>query len=111
MRDYELREIDSVISSPNSLLFFYADWCPFCKSFKPKFEDSAEKLKNKKIVVGSVKLNEDENPLWDRFNIQAVPTLIAFSNNSIKDRRDAKMGVGLTSKDLESILSNIVTNP
>jgi hypothetical protein len=33
--------------------------------------------------------------------------LISFSNNSIKSRRDAKMGVGLTKSDLNSILSDI----
>ncbi len=41
------------------------------------------------------------------YNITAVPTLISFSNKSIKSRRDARMGVGLTSDDLDSILSDI----
>ena len=36
--------------------------------------------------------------------------LLDLSNNSIKSRRDAKMGVGLTSSDLQSILSDINDN-
>jgi hypothetical protein len=36
-----------------------------------------------------------------------VPTLIHFSNKSIKGRRDARMGVGLTRDDLNSIFSDI----
>ena len=59
------------------------------------------------MLVGSVKINDDDNPLWDKYDIKAVPTLIAFSNNSIKGRRDAKMGIGLTRTDLNSILSDI----
>ena len=59
------------------------------------------------MLLGSVKINDDDNPLWDKYDIKAVPTLIAFSNNSIKNRRDAKMGIGLTRTDLNSILSDI----
>jgi thioredoxin-like negative regulator of GroEL len=41
------------------------------------------------------KVNDDDNPLWDRFSISAVPTLIAFDKGKIISRRDTKMGVGL----------------
>ncbi|MDF0680432.1 MAG: thioredoxin family protein [Candidatus Nitrosocosmicus sp.] len=92
----------------NSLILFYAYWCYYCKSFIPIFENSIKNL-NDEVLFGSVNLNEDENPLWDKYGINAVPTLIAFSKNKIRDRRDAKKGVGLTRKDVESILSNIGT--
>ena len=41
------------------------------------------------------KVNDDDNPLWDKFSISAVPTLIAFDKGKIISRRDAKRGVGL----------------
>ncbi len=106
MNEYNLSDIDSIMNNSNSLILFYADWCPYCKKFIPIFEEVIKKI-NTKILVGSIKLNDDDNPLWDRFNINAVPTLIAFSNNSIKSRRDAKMGLGLNKDDINSILTEI----
>jgi thioredoxin 1 len=109
MKDFNQGELESATSSTNALILFYADWCGYCKSFLPIFEDSVKNLSNQKILFGGVKLNEDENPLWDKYGINAVPTLIAFSKSTIKDRRDAKMGVGLTKSDMDAILSNIGT--
>ncbi|HEU5221429.1 MAG TPA: thioredoxin family protein, partial [Candidatus Nitrosotalea sp.] len=56
--------------------------------------------------VGSI-IDEDENPLWDRFNIQAVPTMIVFQNGKIISRRDAKKHVGLTKSDMDSIVKEL----
>ena len=55
------------------------------------------------------KLNEDANPLWDRFSIDAVTSLIAFDgskqdNNKIIARQDSKLGVGLRETDLDSLI-------
>ena len=47
---------------------------------------------------------DDNNPLWERFSIDAVPTIIAFEKGEIISRRDAKMGIGLVKSDLDSIL-------
>ena len=109
MKDYGLSEMDSLVNNSNSLVLFYADWCHYCSRFIPIFEEALKKT-DPKILAGGVKLNDDDNPLWDKYNINAVPTLIAFSNNSIKSRRDAKMGIGLTKSDLSSILSDIDAN-
>ena len=109
MKDINQAELDSATSGENSLILFYADWCYYCKSFIPIFENSVKNLNDNNILFGAVKINEDENPLWDKYGIKAVPTLIAFSKNTIKDRRDAKMGIGLTKSDMESILSSIGT--
>lgn len=75
----------------------------------PIFENSVNNLSGNNILVGGVKLNEDENPLWDKHGINAVPTLIAFSKNKIKDRKDANMGLGLTMSDMGAILFSIGT--
>jgi len=52
-------------------------------------------------------INDDDNPLWDRFSINTVPTLIAFNKSEIIARRDSKMGLGLNKSDLDSILKEI----
>jgi hypothetical protein len=56
------------------------------------------------------KVNDDDNPLWEGFSINSIPTLIAFDENKIVARRDAKMGVGLTKSDLNSILKELKWN-
>lgn len=98
-------EFDSKVldNSTKTLVLFYADWCPYCAIFKPTFEEiSSDKIQKKAALV-----NEDENPLWDRFDIQMVPTMIAFQNGKILTRRDAKSGIGLTRKDMESIVKEL----
>ena len=95
-------EFDSKVlnSGQKTLVLFYADWCPYCANFKPTFEEMNSGNAQKKASL----VNEDENPLWDRFNIQTVPTMIAFQEGKIIARRDAKKHLGLTRVDVESII-------
>ncbi len=90
-------------SKQKTLVLFYAEWCPYCANFKPTFEE----INSNGIQKMAALVNEDENPLWDRFNIQAVPTMIAFQDGNILTRRDAKRGVGLTRIDIESIIKEL----
>ena len=89
---------------------FYADWCPFCRKFKPIFETSANSPANTQRKFYESNIDDDDNPLWERFSINAVPTIIAFEKGKIISRRDAKMGIGLVKSDLDSIMkeTNIV---
>lgn len=98
-------EFDTKVLSSNkkTLVLFYASWCPYCANFKPTFESSKTDPMNK---IGAL-VDEDENPLWDRFNIQAVPTMIAFENGKIIARRDAKKHVGLTKSDMDSLVKEL----
>ena len=114
MKHLESNQFDSLLASKEkSLVMFYADWCPFCQRFKPFFEQQYLEMNQKSsLKLYACKLNEDENPLWDKFSVRAVPTLIAFYNdqengNQIIARRDAKMGIGLTKNDLESIIGEV----
>ena len=98
-------EFDSKVlnEAGRTLVLFYASWCPYCSNFKPSFESAA---------IGGVRkigamIDEDENPLWDRYGIQAVPTMIAFENGREVARRDAKKHIGLTKADLESIAKEL----
>ena len=54
------------------------------------------------------KVNDDDNPLWDKFSISAVLRLIAFDKGKIISRRDAKRGVGLNESDLDSMLKEVI---
>ena len=109
MEHLEPNDIDSLLfSKKKALIMFYADWCPFCQRFKPIFESAND---NEFAIRGYTfyesKINDDDNPLWDRFVISAVPTLLAIDNGKIISRRDAKTGVGLSQSDLDSMLNEI----
>jgi thioredoxin 1 len=94
-----------------TLVMFYADWCPFCQKFKPIFEASANSLANSQQKFFESNIDDDNNPLWERFSIEAVPTIIAFEKGKIISRRDSKMGIGLVKSDLDSILKETNTVP
>ena len=110
MEHLEPNQFDSLLSSgKRALVMFYADWCPFCQRFKPVFESATiTRSANNSYKFYESKVNDDDNPLWDRFSISAVPTLIAFDKGKIISRRDAKMGVGLNESDLDSMLKEIL---
>lgn len=42
---------------------FYSSWCPFCRSFLTVFNKQIGKLGS--VVFMRVKVDEDENPLWE----------------------------------------------
>jgi len=92
-------------SEDNYLVLFYADWCQFCAKFKPVFEAYQGRLKYK---LAGAKVNEDDNPLWDMFKLESIPTMVAFGNGEVVTRRDAKEGVGLTKEDMESIVKELL---
>jgi thioredoxin 1 len=98
-------EFDSKVlkSDKKTVVLFYATWCPYCSNFKPTFESAKIEKANK---ISSI-IDEDENPLWDRFNIQAVPTILVFQDGKIISRRDAKKHVGLTKSDMDSIVTEL----
>jgi thioredoxin 1 len=98
-------EFDSKVlkSDKKTAVLFYATWCPYCSNFKPTFESARIENASK---IGSI-IDEDENPLWDRFNIQAVPTIIIFQNGKIISRKDARKHVGLTKSDMDSVVKEL----
>ena len=107
MDPFQQNHFDRLLSEGRRILvMFYADWCPFCQKFKLTF-DSFANTSDKKIKFYAHMINDDDDPLWDRFSINAVPTLIAFDGNEIISRRDSKMGIGLNKTDIDSILIEI----
>jgi hypothetical protein len=52
-------------------------------------------------------ITDDENPMWEKYQVEAVPTLLVFKNGKEISRRDAILGVGLTEEDIISLLKEI----
>jgi thioredoxin 1 len=108
MEHLEPSQFDELFSSLDKVIvMFYADWCPFCQRFTPVFESATKSKSASSLKMFAAKLNDDDNPLWERFSINAVPTLIAFDKGKIVSRRDARMGAGLHHSDLYSIVEEV----
>ena len=67
---------DILIAYEKLVVLFYASWCPFCTSFLPVFGKYSEK--NSKIKFLHVKLDDLMNPLWEKYRIEVVPTVLFF---------------------------------
>ncbi len=77
---------------------FLADWCPFCRAFAPRLEALAKAGRS----VAVADLTDEESPLWERFGVDVVPTILVFRDGSVVFRRDGRLGRGLDAPDLEA---------
>ena len=85
-------------------VLFYAEWCPFCRSFYPEFERA---LNSKDVSWAEADISDDDNPLWERFGISIVPSIILFKDGQAIFRRDGVPGRGLSKKDIDETLQAI----
>ncbi len=99
LQPYDFKD-DKLLKSDKSLVFFYTEWCPFCrKSFH--LLKSLDKSQSK---VFRVDLSDESNPLWDSLRIKVVPTLIAFKDGTEFWRADGISMVGLRKKDFKQAI-------
>ncbi len=90
-------DLNSVISSGNYLVDFYAEWCGPCKMLAPVLESISDK-------INVVKVDIDKFPkLTENYRIMSVPTLIFF-----KDGKKVKEVVGFqTEEELLEIINEM----
>ena len=100
------REVER--SSEPALVMFTTTWCPFCRRFKPKFLESASKADVRCVIAY---IDDWENPLWDEYKVDVVPTLVLFENGKPVYRRDGVLGRGLGERDIADILSRVPQTP
>lgn len=84
---------------------FWAAWCPFCRRFRPEFEHAASASEGRFALVH---VEEDENPLWDRYAIAVVPSLALFRNGAMAARKDGVLGRGITETELATFLGEVL---
>lgn len=73
------------------LLFFYADWCPHCKTAKPVWEDLVNEYENKTINGYSVTFTEvnctTENAkveeMMNKYKIEGFPTFKLIKDGQV----------------------------
>ena len=89
------QDIDSELKKNKKVLaLFYSSWCPYCTGFVPTFDKKVASLGVKNVI--HVLLDDYENPLWDDYDIPAVPTIILFEDCKVFKRLDGKLGSGLS---------------
>jgi len=84
-------------------VMFEAGWCPFCRGFMPIFES----LQQAKVPSAIVDLSDLDNPLWETFSIDIVPTILLFNSGKIIQRYDGVSGQGLNAVIIKEIISKL----
>ncbi|OGS49742.1 MAG: hypothetical protein A3K65_05275 [Euryarchaeota archaeon RBG_16_68_12] len=94
------REVEG--SAEPTVILFTTSWCPFCRRFQPRFVEAATKAD---VRCAIVYIDDWDNPLWDEYGVEVVPTLVLFEKGKPVHRRDGILGQGLGQRDLEAILA------
>jgi len=85
------------------LVLFYASWCPFCRGFLPIFKEYARKNRRDEFLC--VKIDDENNPLWEKYDVEVVPTIVLFEGERVQRRLDGVLGVGLTKDQFKDFLT------
>ena len=91
------------------IIYFYTEWCPYCKKAKPEWEKFSEYIKNfnndnEKIYVKLTSVDCDkEKKLANKYNINGYPTIKLIKNNKVNDY-DARPNKDTLVKFLESYI-------
>jgi thioredoxin 1 len=81
------------------VIAFIADWCPFCRAFAPAFAA----LKGGDFGLAIADVSDEESPLWERFEIEVVPSMVVFRDGASVFRADGRFMEGLGPKDLDAV--------
>ena len=96
-----------LVKNEKVMVLFYASWCPFCVRFVPVFDKKIAEYRAGTVM--HVLLDDYDNPMWDDYEIDAVPTVILFEKTKVYKRLDGKFGVGLNEKQFDGWLKALST--
>lgn len=91
-----------LFDSRDILAVFYAGWCPFCRRFVTLFEKA---MKERTDPLGAlIDISDTNNPLWETFEVEIVPTLVGFRDGEAIVRKDGVAGLGLDMSELDDAI-------
>ena len=99
---------DNTRTSESKIYFFYADWCPHCKSAKPDWDQFHKQYNNKtvgtyNVIPIGVDCSEGENPLIQEYSVDGYPTVILLKGDK-RINYDAKITYDNLVKYVEDVL-------
>jgi thiol-disulfide isomerase/thioredoxin len=100
-----LELLDYVKQHNRVMVLFCASWCPFCREFFPVFDRTVKKKALDKVL--RVYIDDDDNPLWEDYSLESVPTAMLFVEGRETSRLDARLGFGLSEKAFVDWLKRI----
>ncbi len=95
-----------VSGAKKTVVFFEMTFCPYCLAYKTRFADLVRE-RSGDVNFLRVKIDDPRNPLWTRYEIHAVPTVIAFAAGGIVARADAMLAFGLSKKKWQDFSAGI----
>jgi thiol-disulfide isomerase/thioredoxin len=102
---------DSPNGNTAELLFFYADWCPHCKTAKPILDDLKSEYENKtingyKIIVTDINCSEETaevEQIMNKYSVEGYPTIKLLKDGQIIEY-DAKPSKETLTQFLNTVL-------
>ena len=78
-------------SNTAELLFFYADWCPHCKTAKPIWNDLKSEYENKtingyKVLFTEINCSEETaevDKMMNQYNVEGYPTIKLLKDGQV----------------------------
>jgi thioredoxin 1 len=97
----------AIASDAPVLVLFTASWCPFCARFEPLWREAATRFRGETAVAH---LEDEDDPRWDEFRVEVVPSLAVFRRGRVVARRDGILGRGLLRADVDAFLAILATH-
>jgi len=93
------------------LLFFYANWCPHCKSAKPIWEELKAEYANKKVNGYNIVFTEidcsqettESDKMMNKYNVEGYPTIKLLKDGQVIEY-DAKPSKATLEQFLNTVL-------
>jgi thiol-disulfide isomerase/thioredoxin len=106
LKVYTQEALDSeLMKNKQVLALFYSAWCPYCVRFVPTFDKTVATMDFERVI--HVLLDDYDSPLWDEYDIPAVPTIILFEDGKVSKRLDGRLGSGLSEGSFKTWISEI----
>jgi thiol-disulfide isomerase/thioredoxin len=109
--EHLMKDNDSSTSKSAELLFFFADWCPHCKSAKPIWNDLKAQYENKtingyKVIFTEVNCSEETaevDKMMNQYNVEGYPTIKLLKDGQVIEY-DAKPSKDTLNQFLNTVL-------
>jgi len=96
---------------PVNIMFFYANWCPHCKTSKPVWEEVSSEYTNKIINgyrltfsgIDCTEKNKDTSKMLDAYGVDGYPTI-----KMIKDGQTIDFDASVTKDNLLQFLNTAI---